>query len=333
MSWRANASWTRGYLHGRFERLLSAYAEKGRRFPKGNGAWIVKRITLSSNMGYQSVFAALQQVQASEYDDERIIVDWRYNRWMDPTGLTLLAAHLVTARRRYGADIEFENFDPSCYPARMGIKLLCGLEDDYPMRRRPGADRFVEMRQIRRASDHPDYAAEISEILRLEGVGPQLSEYSLTEMLGNVHAHAFSPCNAIVACQHYPGLDENGTTIYAVADTGNGIISNVRGVDATLSDEEAMWKAMEPRFTTSVRERHSGLGLPISAAIAVNSGGSFRVLSDDVMLHLEAGERNAYRVPRWPGTLVIGVIPAGTELQLADLVNEVFTRREAYNGG
>lgn len=217
----------------------------------------------------------------------------------------------------------------------MGIQPLSGLEDDYPYRRRSPGDRFVEMNRLRGEDEYVEFAERVPRVLRLDGAAAGLAEYSLREMLTNVGEHAWSPCNAIVACQHYPHQREDGRTVYAVADTGQGIVQKVRRRDATVTDDvQAIEVAMTPGFTTSTDEhRNAGLGLPVSREMAVQSVGTFRVMSAEALvLHNQDGMQ-ATEVRPWQGTVVVGTLPAHADVSAADVIERVLARRETEDGG
>lgn len=295
----------------------------------------MKEVLLPRNAAHYSVKSVVAALRPTVTTHDRVVVDWDRNQWIDPAGLVLLTAYLIHVQRVDGATVEFRNFSRDSWAARMGIKVLSDMDDDYPYRRRRPRDRFVEMRRLRREDEYADFSQQVPQVLRLGGIAAELAEYSLREMLTNVGEHAWSPCNAVVAAQHYPNQGDNGRTVYAVADTGHGIVRKVRerhaGVDTAV---DAIEMAMRPGFTTSTDEhRNAGLGLPISREMAVRSGGTFRVLSGSALVLHNRDGRYPSAVESWQGTAVFGTLPAYADVSAADVIDQVLTDREATNGG
>ena len=81
---------------------------------------------------------------------------------------------------------------------------------------------------------------------------------SITEAFYNVCDHAYANKNAFSFIQFDP--DKQILQI-AVCDFGIGIGNSVRTVLPDASDEEALRKAIEPKFTVKSRMHNSGMGL------------------------------------------------------------------------
>ncbi len=81
---------------------------------------------------------------------------------------------------------------------------------------------------------------------------------SITEAFYNVCDHAYANKNAFSFIQFDP--DKQILQI-AVCDFGIGIGNSVRTVLPQATDEEALKKAIEPRFTVKSKKHNSGMGL------------------------------------------------------------------------
>lgn len=81
---------------------------------------------------------------------------------------------------------------------------------------------------------------------------------SITEAFYNVCDHAYAEGNAFSFIQFDP---DNQILQIAVCDFGIGIGNSVRTVLPYASDEEALRKAIEPKFTVKSKLHNSGMGL------------------------------------------------------------------------
>lgn len=81
---------------------------------------------------------------------------------------------------------------------------------------------------------------------------------SITEAFYNVCDHAYADKNAFSFIQFEPDMQ---ILQIAVCDFGIGIGNSVRTVLKDVSDEEALRKAIEPKFTVGSKKHNSGMGL------------------------------------------------------------------------
>lgn len=281
----------------------------------------MKHVQLPRFPTWYNIRGLLTRLQPNQAADGRLVIDWSQVRFSDPAGLVLVAAYCVTEARR-GTQLDFWNFDPTGYEARMRIKPMCGLADDYRFsRRRPGR-RFTDLHRVTGERQSAEYAAEAVRVMQLSNPAVRtLADYSLREILDNVHAHAFSPCNAIAASQLY---ENRSQVVYAVADTGRGIPALVRQRVGPCSAAEAIRRAAEPGFTTVAGPRgHMGLGLTVSKEIAAQAGGRFAILSDDAFVTWEDDAANELQTAGWHGTGVIGIIGTDTAVTLQDVLTGI----------
>lgn len=284
----------------------------------------MKRVTLPPFLTRTDFPEILDRLRVSETVDDRLVVDWSDVRFSDPAGHVIVAAYVVTETRD-GTDIEFEGFDPAGYRARMRIQEVCGLPDEYPFARRNPDDRFTEVERLRDESESADFAQRAVEVLRVAEPVQDISFYSLREILTNVHEHTFSPCNAIGACQFYHDLrDGTPGVVYAVADMGPGIPSEVRQIEPVKTAAEAVDLAMEPGFSTAAdRRANPGLGLTVARAVATRTGGTLRVVTDDVVVRYREDGAWDQTTVGWKGTVVAGTIPAEPGTTLEDVLGEI----------
>lgn len=284
----------------------------------------MKRVTLPPYATRTDFPELLERLRVSEEEDERLVVDWSNVRFSDPAGHVLVAAYVV-AETRDGTNVEFEGFDSAGYRARMRIQEVCGLPDEYPYARRSPDDRFTEVERLRNESESADFAARAVEVLRVSEAVQDISHHSLREILTNVHEHTFSPCNAIGACQYYDDLrDGTSGVVYAVADMGPGIPSEVQKIEPVETAREAVDLAMEPGFSTAAdRRSNPGLGLTVARAVATRTGGTLRVVTDDVIVRYRENDVLDRSTSGWKGTVVAGTIPAEPGTTLEDVLGEI----------
>jgi len=84
------------------------------------------------------------------------------------------------------------------------------------------------------------------DVLGVTGEGARdLVSYCLEEILRNVDEHADSPVNALLQAQFYSAT---GEAVFAIGDTGRGILHSLRQWHQNLEDdEEALRYALRPR--------------------------------------------------------------------------------------
>lgn len=285
----------------------------------------MKRVTLPQYLTRTDFRAILRELDVDDEADDRLVIDWSNLDFADPAGLATVAAYAIT-ETRFDTELAFEGFDPASYPARVRMQSVCGLEDTYQFARRDPDDRFTNVVRLRNEQEAAEeFVPDAADVLRVGEEVRNVAQYSLREIISNVHDHTFSPCNAVAACQFYEDVyDVGDAVVYAVADTGDGLAETVRQRTGIESSVEAVETAIEPRFTTATdRRKNPGLGLTVSKAVAVETGGRFRIVTDDVVVEHNGNAQDVSRTAGWDGTVVVGTIPADTDTTLEEVLGEI----------
>ncbi|MCV3201892.1 ATP-binding protein [Bacillus velezensis] len=113
---------------------------------------------------------------------------------------------------------------------------------------------------------------------RLELNPVSLNDVSMCfgEIFNNIKDHAQQNIGCIFA-QHYPNKHEVNITI---SDFGVGIPNTIRNVDRTLSDKEALEKAVQEGFSSQSTPKNRGAGLhTLIQNIVINYGGEVHIRS------------------------------------------------------
>ena len=265
--------------------------------------------------------------------DDRVAIDARALRYVDPAGLCTLGC-VLRKLDRFGIGIELINLDEDmvAYLERMNLFRNCRVINapDEAGARRDRTDSLVELRCVatiaevedcaRRLAqtmvgavsdvyldDRPDEMTGKSDVDRFE----QPLQYVLGELLENALTHArargHNNANAWVAAQYYP---KKHVVRLAVVDDGCGFRESLRGHPALAADTHfaAIEAALQPRVSRN-REvgldgdpTNQGVGLTVTRQIALSAGGSIALFSGDAwLLDHEEGRREPREISSWEG--------------------------------
>lgn len=97
----------------------------------------------------------------------------------------------------------------------------------------------------------------------------------LQELFNNIKDHSGWDIGCIFV-QHHPNINKIKISL---SDFGVGIPSNVRKIDKSISDGEAIIRSMEEGFTTKTSQRNRGVGLHLLASTVIRNNGALSIRS------------------------------------------------------
>lgn len=245
--------------------------------------------------------------------------------FVDPAATVALGGFVGHFRRVAKRRVTLVGWDPASYLARVELKTLAGYEDDYNRRRHAG-DHLTSIIEVADARERGAARAKVLEVLGIEHNGARLVlDYCLEEILRNVEDHADSPVNALLQAQYY---EQRRQVVLAVADTGHGILWNMRQRHPDLDDDESALRAsLQPGVSgRNVRKgTNAGLGLTVTSRLITRMGGTFHLASGDTLIELGNGGTVVRRLTgaRWPGVLVTMTVPRDDRLDWEGTFTEV----------
>lgn len=219
----------------------------------------------------------------------------------EPAALACLAAWSTHLRSR-GVTLHIDDSLKSPYLWRTGLlSALAGR----PSAGIPQED-YLPPTRITSQEERPELFRRLTPILRLQDDNQRAVVLKCVgEILNNVHEHSNSESGAFVCCSYFPQSDR---VSLAVADTGNGVPSDIRrkhGMD--LTDTQALNAAIQWRVSgASATQDNAGIGLFYVRSAAINTGGQFVLLSGSGQIRSTRPEEEevAQLATPWRGTLV-----------------------------
>lgn len=133
-------------------------------------------------------------------------------------------------------------------------------------------------------------------------------QYLFLELMNNVADHAHSPVGGYTMAQYYPTEKK---IQFVVADRGVAFLKNIELNFSNIgNEEEAIYKALEKGVTSTQQKmynqpKNAGFGLYAMFEILKMTGGSFVIISNDVLVRYENGkyETKKLLIP-WTGVVV-----------------------------
>lgn len=227
----------------------------------------------------------------------------------DPSATVCLAAYGAHHKRLTGRNISLNGWKADSYFSRVGMKKFLGYQDDYPYERRD-EDRLTSIIEIVTDSDRSQNIRYVLEVLGIQHSGADmLLGYCLEEILRNVEDHADSAVNALLQAQYYPRSAE---VVLGIADTGFGILHNMRQRHDLEDDEQALRAALKPGVSgrNTRKGTNAGLGLTASSRMITRMGGSLGITSGTC--HLVVTKSGIFAqdlVEGWKGVIVTMCLP------------------------
>lgn len=248
--------------------------------------------------------------------DDPTLLDFSAVQFCDPMATVALASFGAYRLRRSKQRVELGGWRPDSYLARVGVKRLLGYDDDYPHRRNDG-ERLTSVTEVADHTDRQKARRQLLDVLGIQHDGTRLVlDYCLEEILRNVEDHADSPTNALVQAQYYETRNE---VVFAIADTGRGVLWNLRQRHQQLeNDEEALIAALQPGVSgrNTRKGSNAGLGLTVSSSLVTGVNGTFQVASGTALRVLKKGraETQLLEGGGWPGVIVAFSVPRNDAL-------------------
>lgn len=246
-------------------------------------------------------------------------VDLRDLKWIEALPLAVLAAYVNadTRRRRVGGRIVI----PPRYGflQRMDLFTVIGAELPEKFERHDPRGRFVPLREVERATQVHDVAAEIVDTLRVnDREAAKVLRHCIGELVDNVFVHANSPTNAIVCAQHFPRALR---TQVGIVDAGIGFRASFGGSptlgEMVLSDREAISLGLSPYVTSkpyapdpySSGYGRLGVGLFMVSEVLAAIGGRVLVCSGEALYRRKGSVQKWQTVNGWPGAILGFEVP------------------------
>lgn len=269
---------------------------------------------------------------ASEASGETVVLDLRSVEFVEPAGLTGLAALLEHLNpRAKQVHLALSGRDVPAYLERMNFFKLFGesIETNVDVgrleeRRRKNPGTLQELINFHSEGEIPGIINRISEIL--ENQDYRVRERAaicatLSEICANAVEHSASSFGAYAAVQAYQRIisgrrSRGEEVIVAIADGGIGIRRTLQKNPAysgfTQTDNDAIRHALK-MGVSSTGEVGRGGGLSIVAQIAARAGGSLGLRSGTGRVTAYGGRINSRHVPAFPGTFVRVSLPRKRE--------------------
>lgn len=142
------------------------------------------------------------------------------------------------------------------------------------------------------------------------------------EIFNNINDHSFADHKTgCIFAQHYP---KSNTVNIAISDFGVGIPNNIRKIHPSLTDSEALLKAVEEGVTSRTSPRNLGVGLyTLYKNVVEDNGGSIFIHSNYGILECINGQNgpkmNSYiKNSHYPGTLIEVVLRTDAIINIED---------------
>jgi hypothetical protein len=133
-------------------------------------------------------------------------------------------------------------------------------------------------------------------------------QYLFLELMNNVTDHAHSPVGGYTMAQYYPTEKK---IQFVVADRGVAFLKNIELNFSNIeNEEEAIYKALEKGVTSTQQKMYSqpknaGFGLYAMFEILKMTGGSFVIISNDILVRYENGKYETKKLlTPWTGVVV-----------------------------
>ncbi|MEY3014257.1 MAG: hypothetical protein RIT45_2992 [Pseudomonadota bacterium] len=166
--------------------------------------------------------------------------------------------------------------------------------------------------------------------------------HCIEDVARNVFHHAGAGAIGAHVAWRHEATDSGSRWHVAVADTGKGIIQDIRKAQrGHVTPEDALDLAFSPQYSGSAQPGiNQGVGLYVVRSVTLRLGGGIRVWTDDYLFEalsrtVEASRGATRKITnRWPGTVVeftIRMPPDGAATR--HLVHDVLSDLEQHDAG
>lgn len=270
---------------------------------------------------------------SSVAETEDIQLDFSGLRRVSPGGLVALVS-MVTRWLRQHKKVVFVNLDRCAitgYLQRMDVLRVCGAELPEHFCRHDARGRFMPLRLIdheveRMGAEMAACLAPGGEVYEhpLEGLY-SLAWYVFTETANNARQHSLGLGYAAAQVARSEGLVR-----LAVGDNGRGIRQSF--IDAglswahTMTDGEAILKALEPKVSSRGRPTNEGVGLTLVSGLVNQTRGWLLVVSGTGVVRVAPGRApEVLHLPAcgyFAGTLVVTAFRQKDVTDFASLLHD-----------
>lgn len=254
-------------------------------------------------------------------DSRNVAFDFSGLKRVSPAGLAAITAW-THHRKRQGHStkaIGLEDCPITRYLQRMNLLALCGWDyEEENFQRRDEAKRFIPLEEI--PVDTDELAARFAACIAPGGEDYEhplaglydTAFYLITELANNVRQHSMGTGYLVAQTTQLDGFVR-----IAIADCGKGIPEVLRSsgltANETLSDNESILRALEPKVSSRGQPTNEGVGLTLSARVTQLLGGAVMINSRKGIIICDKDDHRrgitSLGGAGFPGTLVTLVIP------------------------
>lgn len=281
----------------------------------------VKVRDVRSHEGLIELLSPLHDVK--EYEDIHINLDLNtYEDFIYPDFLLLIFSSINYAKLNSKSLKGFVNVQLgySGYISRMNFFELIGLDLVEDFQRRSSKGRFIEIVNVNSENDN-EIANQISALFRKNtSIDKDLLavlDYSIGEVLANIHYHAESDKGGWAVAQYYPNKNKIRVMI---CDNGIGVYESlIKNDDYSLWDEEmCLKKAIKNGVTDG---KGMGYGLHFTSEFIKANKGKLMIYSGTHFLKVNELEESVFSGSKWKGTVVFLEIETLNKVNPCDIGN------------
>lgn len=244
-------------------------------------------VELPENFTSQTMYELLENVIDNDLKprDQEIKLNFGTLRFIEPVGVTILSNLIEWLHKR---DIQVILTHPRNIPSSKWDPLKY-LDDSQFFQRYLGKsltenaytrDTTIPLQLVAYSNSYQwldlNLTSWLSRRLNISKESLRDIKMSFGEIFNNINDHAQENIGCIFA-QHYPA---SNTVNIAISDFGVGIPNNIRKILPSLTDGEALFKAIEEGFSSKTTPRNLGVGLhTLITNVVENNGGSVHIRS------------------------------------------------------
>lgn len=292
------------------------------------------RVDIPSKFQRETMYSLLSSVIDNDLNpvDHNIELNFTKLRFIEPSGITILS-NLFEWLKRQGVNITLIH-PKGPFPKKNPIQFLddSGFFERYlkysltsnPSRRSTTMPlKLVAYNNSYQWLDN-DFTFWLSNQLGVSSESLTNIKISFGEIFNNIRDHAQENTGCIFA-QHYPANDE---VKIAISDFGIGIPKNVRKIEPSLLDDQALEKATTEGFTTRTTPRNLGAGLHTLIQNVVNdNGGAIHIHSNYGIISCTKGnddiiKETSLKSAFYPGTFIEVILKTNNIHNIMDIEEE-----------
>lgn len=274
------------------------------------------RVTLPNTVGVNHLASLIESLSTVRAGDGDVELDCSQVNFVDPLGMTVLAAVLEHLDKRRRVSMPWLKTSTISYLERMDFFNGIVVDDvDIPLNRVRNDQRsnLLEITRVKDSGKSEEVADQLATAIvgKIIGRGPKPVDfnapdteydqyyrplrYALSELIENALTHAKREgafnASVWVAAQYYKDQQNGGRIQVAVVDNGCGFLATLQNHAElrTKTHAEAIRTALQPKvscnrdigpFGESVNE---GVGLTTTVRIAKETGGAVYIVSGDAL--------------------------------------------------